>query len=422
MITSVLLLTSGLPIRSQQESRAQTARNPAAVENNRDARIGSLSLTEAEEVVSAIKSGGVEEFESQVIEIIKGRGVSFFADDSTLSALRGKGATDAIIELIRRIAPARPKPNGTLKVRCAPAVCNIKINDRTYPTDRDGLYAAPDLPPGQVTVAFEKEGYDTVTRTVPVTVEPGPEVSVELQLSSDTKAKRGKELLVLMLGALGMDSGAKDFPPLTGSGSIASYVAGKQSDWNFNLAIGSPSSLIQMIADSPAGNLIYQCSGQRCGEVKKGHFPLRGTKAVQPVVAEGLETNLRAFNQYHLVPFLQALRSSSARLSALTAEAKTEADQHLQAEFSDSVYNVTLGPDLLPTGVEYESKGGLGSGRKILFGDYETITGGDKLKDGGVFRYPKRTTIRLSDAEQHGVEVKLDKVEWSTFRASDFSK
>jgi hypothetical protein len=149
---------------------------------------------------------------------------------------------------------------------------------------------------------------------------------------------------------------------------------------------------------------------------------LLGPKAIQPVVAEALETNLRDFNQYHLGPVLQTLLSPSARYQPprLTPSPRPISNS---AELSDSVYNVTIGPDLLPTGVEYESKGGLGSGRKILFGDYGNITGGEKPKNGGVFRYPKRTTIRLLDAEQHGVEVRLDKVEWwSTFRASDFGK
>lgn len=81
-------------------------------------------------------------------------------------------------------------------------------------------------------------------------------------------AENGKRLLALMLRALGMDSGAKNFPPPTGSGSITSYAEGKQSDWNFDLAMGLPSP-IQMTAD----NLIYQCSGQKCSEVKRGNFP-----------------------------------------------------------------------------------------------------------------------------------------------------
>jgi hypothetical protein len=178
-----------------------------------------------------------------------------------------------------------------------------------------------------------------------------------------------------------------------------------------------------MRAESSAGNVDYLCSGQRCSERKKGHFALRGSKGVQSAVAVTLEANLRAFAQYHLGPVLQSLLSPSVRLEATTANDKPEADQHLRAELSDTVYNLTLGPDLLPSVVEYESKMGLGSGLRILFSDYGNITGAEKAKDGSTLRYPRHTTIRLPDSEQHGIEVKLDKIElWPAFKASDFGK
>ena len=178
-----------------------------------------------------------------------------------------------------------------------------------------------------------------------------------------------------------------------------------------------------MRAESSAGNLIYQCNGQKCNQRKKGQFPLRGSKGVQPAVAVKLETNLRAFAQYHLGPVLQSLLSPSVRLTAPTADEKPLADQHLRAELSDSVYNLTLGPDLLPSAVEYESKAGLGSGLRILFGDYGKITGNEEPAKSGVPRYPRHTIIRLPDGEKHGIEVKLDKVElWRGFRAGDIGK
>ena len=140
-------------------------------------------------------------------------------------------------------------------------------------------------------------------------------------------------------------------------------------------------------------------------------------------MAEALEPNLRAFAENHLEPILQDLLLPDVKLSALTAEPESDHDQDLHAELHDRSYNLTLGPDLLPALVEYESKGGLGSGRKISFGDYSSVTGVEKANNGGTFRYPKRTMVRIPDADQHGLEVKLDKVErWLTFRAADFGK
>jgi hypothetical protein len=417
----VLLLASGIPANSGQDAHAQAERERPATGTNRSAKSGPLNLDEAKDLVSAIKSGGIE-FEKRVIGIIQGRGVSFFDEATNLSALRDSGATEEVIAVIKKIAPPRPITTGALAVRCAPAECEIKVNGKLIGTTTDGQLMLVALAAGDVTVDFAKEGYEPQHKAAKVTAGKMSEASATLEPTSVTKAENGKRLLSLMLNALGMDSGAKDFPPMTGSGSITSYADGKQSDWNFDLGVGS-STLIEMRAGSSAGNVNYLCSGQRCSERKKGHFPLLGSKSVQPAVAVTLETNLRAFAQYHLGPVLQSLVAPSVRLEATTASDKPEADQHLRAELSDSVYSLTLGPDLLPTVVEYESKMGLGSGLRILFGDYGNITGDEKPKSGSVLRYPRHTTIRLPDGEKHGIEVKLDKVEpWPAFKASDFSK
>ena len=419
----MLLFAGGLPCRSWQDSPAQTERNPAATENSQDAKAGALTLAQVEELVSAIKIGGAD-FEKRVIERIQARGVIFFADDPGIATLSEKGATEEVLKIIALKALVRPKPTGTLMVHCAPVDCTIKVKDGVLGGTKNGLYEASQLAQGEATLTFESEGYESQTKALQITAQPG-QLTVTLQPTNETKAKNGKRLLALMLGALGLNSEiAKDFPPLTGSGSITSWVENKPSKWNFRLEIGSPSSLIRMTAyTSTDGSLVYECHGQQCNEVKKGHVPLLGSKTMQPAVAKVLEANLAALAQYQFGPVLQSLLSPDAQLSAPTAEDKPDGDQHLRVEFSDFVYDVTIHRDLLPAVVVYESGSGLGSGRTITFGDYVGITGGDKLKEGGVLRYPKRTTISLSDAEKHGIEVVLDKVElWTTFRASDFGK
>ncbi|MDR3718723.1 MAG: PEGA domain-containing protein [Bryobacteraceae bacterium] len=380
-----------------------------------------MTLDEAKDLVSAIKSGGLE-FEHRVIDIIQGRGIGFFDEETNLSALRESGATDGVIAVIKKIAPPRPITTGTLALRCAPAECEITLNGKLLGTTTGGQLVLVALPAGEVRVDFAKEGYEPQQHSALVTAGGRREVSAALEPNSATREGNGKRLLALMLNALGMDSGAKDLPPLTGSGSITSYADGTQREWNFDLGFGS-STMIEMRAESSAGDVNYVCSGQRCSERKKGHFLSRGAKGAPPAVAAALETNLRAFAQYHLGPILQSLLAPSARLTASTADDKPQADQHLRVELSDSVYDLRLGPDLLPAEVEYESKMGLGSGLRILFGGYGNVTGDEKPDHGGVPRYPRHTTIRLPDSEKHGIEVKLDKVEpWTAFKASDFGK
>jgi hypothetical protein len=419
VLFAVLLPGVASPISPDPEPHPNATLATPDAETGQETEDKRLTVAGLEEMLGFLKDRAANE--DSILKDIHRLGVRFFADQTTMDELRAKGATEPILKLITQIAPVRPK-TGSLAVRCAPAECEIKLNDRPDISTVNGRFVKADLPVGEVIVNFKKEGYFTEQRIVQVAVEPGPEVSVTLEPNNVTKAQNGKRLFALMLGALGLDSEGKNFPPLTCSGSITSYTGGKQSTWNFYLRIGSP-SLIEMTATSSAGSLIYQCNGERCSEKKKGHFPLVSSKGIQPAAAEALEVNLRAFAQYHLGPILQRLLSRSMRPSAPTAEDKPEADQHLRAEFDDSVFNVTLGPDLLPTLLEYESKGDLGSGLKILFGDYVNIAGGEKPKNGGVLNYPKRTTIRLPDAEQNGPEVWLDYVElWSTFRAGDLGK
>jgi len=95
------------------------------------------------------------------------------------------------------------------------------------------------------------------------------------------------------------------------------------------------------------------------------------------------------------------------RFTSLTADSNSKKDQRLRAEAQDSIYEIVIGNDLLPSLVEYESKGGLGSGLKVSYADYI------KVND---FRYPKRTTIRLPDVTQQGIEIRLDQVKPRTGR------
>jgi hypothetical protein len=418
----LLLVGIAPPIRSEPASAPDAQVGTAAAEKSQNAKTGKLTVQGLKDIIDKVKDGVARPDEA--VRRIQELGVDFQADEQTLKGLRDYGAKEDLIAAVRQAAPPPPQQLGTLTVRCAPVDCTIKVKDGVLGGTKNGLYEASQLAQGEATLTFESEGYESQTKALQITAQPG-QLTVTLQPTNETKAKNGKRLLALMLGALGLNSEtAKDFPPLTGSGAITSYAEGKQSKWNFKLEIGSPSSLVRMTAYTSAdGSLVYECHGQQCNEVKKGHVPLLGSKTMQPAVAKVLEANLAALAQYQLGPVLQSLLSPDALLSAPTAEDKPDRDQQLRAEFSDFVYDVTIDRDLRPAGVVYESKSGLGSGRKITFGEYVDLAGGDKLKDGGVLRYPKHTSISLADAEQHGIEVGLDKVElWTTFRASDFGK
>jgi hypothetical protein len=326
------------------------------------------------------------------------RGVEFEASEQNLETLRNAGATSAITEQLKKIAPKARQLAGTITLRCEPAECAIKLNGQPIGNTHDGQLVKTNVPFGEITIDFGSEGYLTQQKIVQINAEVIPPIGVTLAPTALTEIENGKKLLAFTLRALGSQAGLKAVGSLTGAGAITSYSGGKQSDWDFNVAIG-PQALIEMKVTGTAGVLTFECNGERCAEKKKGRLS-RGKQLGGPL-ADELRTNLRAFSRYNLASLLQTIGSPSVRCTSLTANPDGKKEQHLRAEAQDSVYDIAIGSDLLPSLVEYQSKGGLGSGLRVSYGDYIKV---------GDFRYPRRTTIRLPDATQHGIEVRLDQV------------
>jgi hypothetical protein len=371
------------------------------------AKTGPLSLSEVRELVGALK----DKILSQQEVLAKlARGVDFEASAENLETLRNVGATPAIIEQIKSIAPQAPHLADTVRLRCEPAECTIKFNGQPIGNTHEGHLVKKSVPFGEITIDFEKEGYLTQQKIVQINAEVIPLIGVVLEPTASTRGENGKKLSTLMLRALGAQAGLKAFSNLTGAGAITSYSGGKQTDWDFDVATGPP-ALIEMKVMGTAGVLAFECNGERCAEKRKGRP--RGKPLVGPL-ADELQTNLRAFSRYNLASLLQTISSPSVRFASPTADAEAKKDQRLRAEAQDFVYEIAIGSDLLPSLVEYESKGGLGSGLRISYGDYIKV---------GDFRYPKRTTIRLPDTTQHGIEVRLDQVKpGSDLRADGSAK
>jgi len=362
--------------------------------------------------VKGVVEGAITEAEAT--GKIQERGINFFATPENLARLRAAGATPAILEAIRKLAPEAPKPTAALVVTCFPAECVVRINGRNAGTTTGGKFQKDDLDVGEATVGFEKDGYVGQERKIQLTAEAPYSASIQLEPDTATRQANGKNLFLLSRRALGVESDLKSLQVITGSGAVVSYAGGKQSNWNFDFTTALP-NLIEMKAESTTGVLVYQCQGEKCAEKKKGHFKfIGGGKQLKGPALEELQTNLRGFAQYSLADLLTLLASPSAQFDSLTADSDGKTEQLIRIETRDAIYKLTLGPDLLPSGIDYESKSGLGSGLKVLFGDYAKL---------GNARYPKRTTIRLPDAAQHGIEVRLDKVApGSELKESDFAK
>jgi hypothetical protein len=239
-----------------------------------------------------------------------------------------------------------------------------------------------------------------------------PVIAVVLEPNEATRAANGKALFGAMMKALGSEDPLK-LRDITVSGSATSYSDGKQTDWDFDAQLGPP-SLMEARLSASSGALVFQCSGEKCSERKKrGGLLTKGLKALPDAISENLQTNLRAFARYNLGTLLEEVKASRS-LSAPSAYGPGIGEQHLRGEVRDLIYDVTLDADLLPSAVTIDNKAGLGSGIKLAFGGYMKI---------GALQYPKRTTIRLPDSSQHGIEIRLDKATpGGNLKPADFAK
>ena len=358
-----------------------------------------LSFEKVRDLIKGFTAGVFTQI--QTIDLIRSSGVDFELTSERLSQLRGLNPGDAVLNAVREVAIVPSPAKGTLSLRCAPAECDIQFNGQPAGRTTNGILIVPGLDlPRDIIVDFGKAAYITQQKAVKLTAtDPSVSLSVTLELSNAGKAANGKILLAAVMKALGAQEGLDKLWPLAGAGGMKSYTGGKQSDWDFDVAFLGPAQM-EMAAKNTSGSLMLQCASEKCEDKKKGlRLSLNGKQLRGPAAAE-IETNLRGFFQYNLAALLRNLKESSIQVSSLTADETGAAEQHLTAEASDIVYDITIGADMLPSAVTYSSKTGLG-GLTMTFGDYMEVPGG---------RYPKRTAIRLKEGSQDGIEVRLGKL------------
>ena len=398
-------LFCGVPVCRAQSQGSQDGSQQAL--SSQKAKSEPLSLARVLGLLKLYKKQSIKE--QEVIDSLS-QGLDFKADRETLDKLSNEGATPAIVEEIKKRAK-QDEPTATLSLHCAPAECQIKIDGQPAGPTMNGDFVRSGFALREYTIDFEKEGYITDQKTVKVGAEPGPPTSVTLDPTDATMAVNGKKLYGMMVRALGGAAVVKNLRSITGSGSLTSYKDGKQSDWDFDVAMGPP-HLIEMQVKGSAAGLLYGCNGEKCEEKKKGFLIFKGKKLPE-AVASDLEPNLRLFSRYDLISVLETLNSKGVRLTARTADTHGKTEQHLNADAPDFAYVLTIGTDSLPTSVEYKPRSGLGAAT-VTYGEYVKV---------GDYNYPKHTSVKLPGSAQLGIEVRLGSVELgSNLRVSDFPK
>src|SRR5215469_2982031 len=133
---------------------------------------------------------------------IQRRGLAFLLTGEGTAKLKAAGAPLELLDAIKSKAisasascpiavpppptppspppPKRP-PAGKLAIRCAPAECQINLNETPRGSTHDGLLELAEMPVGQSKITFKKDGY--LDRSAVVTVEPDETVSISEILS-----------------------------------------------------------------------------------------------------------------------------------------------------------------------------------------------------------------------------------------------
>ncbi len=335
--------------------------------------------------------------EPRLRKAIENRGLDFVLRPGDLDALRAAGASDATLELVRlraRVAPPPPKEPpkpemGTLGITCEPAECDIAVNGAPKGSTASGKLDLTGLAPGQVTVEFRKEGY--LTAQVLARVEPGRMTPAFARLEPDraTRAALGAKLYRRILESLGGEASLREARAFEAAGSADVFARdGKRSAWSLQGRVRLPDKAIFRIK---GGSISYDFAF--AGAQYSSNSRLKGDEAQE------IETLFRLFRAYQL-PLLME-RIAGYKLLAERVLPVPGEDYYLLAEGGAEKITIALDRDSRPQFAKIETPSGLGSGEQILYSTYARRGGG---------MVPLVTHIRLTDADQHGLEVRLDEV------------
>ena len=182
------------------------------------------------EVVSLLESGVAS---SRIQEIVRARGVSFPWSSETERRMRGAGADDDILKLLREIAPQPPPPapaqpaDATLLLEVSPGGARAFIDDEDVGTaSAAGSLKVSRLKPGKHRIKIAFDGYRQYEQNL--SAAPGETVRLVVTLE---KTDRGTALLSAAVDAAGREALSKlRTLQLEGVWNISS--AGMSFNWN----------------------------------------------------------------------------------------------------------------------------------------------------------------------------------------------
>jgi hypothetical protein len=331
---------------------------------------------------------------------IERRGISFSPTPADFDRLKHKGASAELIKTINDKAPPKPAPPpppahaGKVALQCVPAECDVVVNGKPRGKTADGAIELTDLPTGENTIDFRKDGFEGQQLVLNLNAGSSTSQTVTLRPTAATRARLGKQAFDRMIAKLGGQAALQKQKLIAASGSASLFQAnGQRTEWQFTSRLKLPSMAMIEIS----GAKMKWWTSLSADDSKAG-----GAKQMTggPVALE-MEKLVRVYRDYQPAALVERWKS----MNVTTQNVAPLAGQwRFRASNADGAYQISLDPDYTPRRVVYESASGLGSGMEVLYSDFATID--------TTAWYPKAMVIKFSAQQQHGLELHFREIEF----------
>lgn len=355
-----------------------------------------------EQIVGLLKlrSDGTQVPDERIIRLMRDRKLDFIATDDNLQSLRGAGASEDILAVVREISPAPapppppPKPTtGTLALTCLPRECNVQVDSGAFEPTNGGVMRK-NLPAGKHALNFTRAGFASEARSVEINAGSETALTVNLKPDEATRRSFGYAMFQRMASAVGDENA-----PVDARGSWTVQKSGGLPDeWAVGLRLLGTQGTVAVRKSSGAA-FELSCQGETCQARKPallGGKQLKGDDAVE------VETALKVFRRYNLTSLLRLLRSrvpGSMSPSSESELAGPDGRYRLHLEGATDIFDIELDRQYQPLSLVHRLKLDANARVQALYTDYMNL---------GKIRYPKETQIKVADTKVGIIQVRLD--------------
>jgi PEGA domain len=332
-------------------------------------------------------------------EAIQSRGLSFSPTSQQIEKLRAAGVSEDMLKVIKSSVkstgpsiPAKPRPQGTLSLTCAPLECEITLNGTALGTTENGTLEVKDLSAGTWTIDFKKAGYIGSQSTARVETDKTTPVSAVLEPDRKTQEAYGAELFQKVLSAIGGEDGIKALASVQAIGSTTIGVHnGKSLRWTLAMRNKPDRALFQVRAgDGVLHEVAFDGSEYKVSKKVKGQD------------VQDLPTSFGLIRDHQLAALIGRLQNPQFTMLA-NHDVPVDGDEFaLVAEGGTGKIFIGLDDHLRPQRVRITTATGVGSAM-VTYSDYFVLEN---------VSYPKSLQIK-PEGWQQGIDVRFDKVELS---------